>query len=113
MGDEQVDLALRLDHRAHVMMVGHRNAEIGHPLGELRELVAELTEVIGLKARRRRQRRVDLVLNRAGGLGVDQDWRAERLERLHLREDARLFGLDATLEELAGEPAGDEPSPEL
>ena len=60
---QQVDLALRLDDRAHVVVVGHGHAVVGHPLGELGELPAIGGELGLRQPRARGERRVHLVLH--------------------------------------------------
>ena len=38
VGHQQIDLALGLDDRAHVVVIGHGHAALGHPFGQLGEL---------------------------------------------------------------------------
>ena len=61
LAHQEVDLALGLDDRAHVVVVGHRHAVVGHPLGELGELPAVGGEVLVGQPRPARQRRLSIL----------------------------------------------------
>src|SRR5882724_7004588 len=108
VGHQQIDLGLGLDDRAHMVVIGHGHAALGHVLGQDGQLGAIVLEIAGGKARPLADGRLLLALHAAGRLGVDHHRRAQLLEGDELLFHALLLLVDGTVEQAAGEPAGDE-----
>jgi hypothetical protein len=79
VGHERVDVAFRLDDRAHVMMIAELQPLVGEPLSEFGQLGAVSGPVVFVQTRALRQRLGAVAMDGVRRFGYDDDVGARAL----------------------------------
>ena len=108
VGHEGVDVALRLDDRAHVMMVAERESLSGELLREFGHLCSEVSPVALAEPWTLRQRTRTIAVDAVRYFGDDDDVRARALRHGDMGPRSLEFVAGGTLEQFGRIPTADE-----